>query len=149
MSSRPKPNSNICRGIDEVASLMKEKGYALCDGMIYKKPDEAVFTYVQCSTIRTFIMFCLGNTRIADLLTLYVDRVVELLSDPACGLLKRTTRLYNVIEVLPPGYCFLIKEKRFVKLKKLGDGVTPRAFVRYTYTKDRVPYPLPFIQGTL
>ena len=147
MASKPKADSKICRGLDEVQDLMDEKGYTLCDGMIYKKPEETKFTYVLCCDIRKFILLCLKNRKIADLLTLYVDRVVDLLSDPACGLLKRMERLHNVIEILPPGYCFLVTEKRFVKVKRFAEGHFPRAFVRYKYQKDIVPYPLPFIQG--
>lgn len=126
---------------------MVKKGYALCDGMVYKKPPEAKFTYVLCTTVKKFLMKCLKKHKIAELLTTCIEKVNELLSDPACGLIRPITRLFNAVEVLPPGTLFLIAEKRFVRMKSLDKHHSPRAFVKYVYKSDRVPYPLPFVQG--
>ena len=118
---------------------MNKKGYALCDGMVYKKPPEAK------------VCKCLKKTKLAELLTPCMDKCVEFLSDPACSLITPITHLLNAIEVLPPGTLFLIAEKRFVRMKSLDKHLSSRTFVTYTYTyhQDRVPYPLPFIQGSL
>lgn len=126
---------------------MKERGYALCDGMVYKKPDDAMFTYVKCCSVRDFLMRSLANPEIADLLAHQIDKVSGMLSDPSCGLIKPIKRLHNVIECLPPRTCFLIAEKKFVRMKRFIGSATPRAFVRYEYNKNVVPYPRPFVQG--
>ncbi|XP_066932599.1 uncharacterized protein [Clytia hemisphaerica] len=145
--SKPKPQNKICQAIAEIDRHMKKKGYAICEGMVYKKPKECKFTYVMCSKIKKYLMRCLKITKIAELLTPHIERVTELLSDPDCGLITPMTRLFNVIEVLPHGTCFLITEKRFVKIKKFAPDHTPRTFIRYEYKADRCPYPIPFIQG--
>jgi len=53
----------------------------------------------------------------------------------------------NIIEVLPAGTVFRIAGKRFQTLESFPTGFTPRAFVRYHYFSDRVPFPAPFISG--
>lgn len=145
--SKSKPTSPFCQAVDVIGRLMKEKDYRLCDGMICKRPKDAKFTYVQCSTVREFLMKSLANPKVADVLAHQIDRICNLLSDPSCRLIKPIRKATNIIEVLPPSTCFLIAEKRFVKLKKLNRDLTPRAFVRYHYDKAKVPLPRPFVEG--
>ena len=75
------------------------------------------------------------------------EKISALLSNSSCRLIKPIEIDFNLIEVLPKGTCFHIAGKRFVLHEKLKPGVSPRAFVRYVYEPDRVPYPLPFVQG--
>ena len=126
---------------------MAKKGYALCDGYIYKKVPEAVHTYVYCSTVQDFLMFSLSNPEIADVLTQYVSTVTNLLSNPSCRLIDPITIDFNLIECLPYGTCFNIAEKSFNQIEKMQHGVTPRAFVRYHFCEDQVPLPTPFVSG--
>ena len=128
---------------------MKKRDYAICCGKIYKKAPDSQFSFVYCMTVRTFLKKTLAVPEIANALTSHITAVGNLLSDPACGLMKPIRILYNIIEVLPERMIFLINEKRFYKIRQFPEGCTPRTFVRYTYNKDRVPYPAPFVQGRL
>ena len=61
-----------------------------------------------------------------------------------CGL--KTVVNLNYIEVLPYGTCFNIPKRVFVKDPTDLDG-SPRAYVRYTYTPGKRPFPKPFVEG--
>jgi len=92
-------------------------------------------------------MAVLSNPEVAEVLAPNINAVSSLLSNPSCGMISQIKIEYNVIEVLPDGMCFHICSKKFVKHDFFKKGYTPRAFVPYTFSEDRVPYPLPFVQG--
>ena len=126
---------------------MIKNRYALYEGSIYKKAPDSAFTYVFCCSVRKFLLRSLSNVEIANALVHYQNQVTTLLSDPSCRLIKPLIIDYNLIEVLPSKTCFHIARKEFVVHKSMRKGVSPRAFVRYRYKEDRVPYPKPFVQG--
>ena len=146
-SSKPLPTNPICKAADLLERFMKKKGYAICNGRIYKKAPESQFTFVYCSNVEDFLMRSMSNGNIADAIASYTNTLSNLLSKPSCRLIKPIRRLFNIIEVLPSGTCFMILEKRFVTLKEFPEGCTPRAFVKYEYTKNVVPYPRYFVNG--
>ena len=147
VSARFIPTDPICVAVDYIERHMIKKGFAISQGKIFKKAPDSQFTFVYCLTVNTFLKKLLGIAKVANKLASHISAVTNLLSDADCGLIKPIKILYNVIEVLPEGTIFLISEKKFYKIKQFPKGCTPRAFVRYTYQKDRTPYPRPFIQG--
>lgn len=44
---------------------MDKSGYAICDGHMYKKVPEAMFTYVYCSNVNDFLLFTLSNSEVS------------------------------------------------------------------------------------
>ena len=121
------------------------KNYGLYCGRIYHKCEDAKHTMVFCCSVETFLLSILSNQNVADIVTPFVGMLTQLLSKPACRLIKPITIDYNFIEVLPDGMCFDIAHKCFVKDPVMTGS--PRAFCKYVYNEDRCPYPLKFVQG--
>ena len=147
-TSKPLATSNdpVCKAIAVLDRFMKCKGFGLHKGQIHKKINGSKFTFVYCCSVHDFISRSLRNAEVANVLASRVDQVAKILSNPSCGIIEPFKIDYNLIEVLPAGTVFHIAGKRFVKHKSLN--VSPRAFVKYTYLEDRVPYPKPFVHGT-
>ena len=125
---------------------MEDNEFGLFDGCVYKKIPEAEYTYIYCSGVKEYLLRLLANAEVADQVAPYINPITNLLSEPACRLIKPIKLDYNFIEV-NDGYCFNIWEKKFIKNPKTLKG-SPRAFVLYDYKDDVVPYPKPFIEGT-
>lgn len=143
MSTNP-----ICKAVDVIQRFMRRNQYALYEGSIYRKAPESAFTSVYCCPVKDFLMRSLSNPEIADSLAQCINSVTSLLSNSSCRMIKPLIIDYNLIEVLPTKTCFHITGKFFKLHEAMKPGVSPRAFVKYEYKEDRVPYPMPFIQGT-
>ena len=87
----------------------------------------------------------LGNFEIADVITPHIVQLTSLLSEHACRLLEPIKIDTNFIEV-SDGLCFDIDGKKFIRNPKRLKG-SSKAYVRYTYHKDKIPNPKPFIEG--
>ena len=109
------PSNPVCKAVDSIQRLMKEKGYSLSGGNVFKKVEDSSFTSVYASDVRTFLLRSLANDEIANSLVCHINQVTSLLSSPACRLIRPLEIDYNLIEVLPKGVCFHIAGKRFVK----------------------------------
>ena len=125
--------------------MMRDNGYGLSDGAIFKKVPEAHFSYVYCCSVKEYLLSSLGNVAVADMLAGQIGTLTGLLSEPSCRLIVPTEIDYNFIEVLN-GYCFDIAGKRFVYHPNSLKG-SPRAFVKYKYVPGVVPNPQRFIEG--
>ena len=143
------PTDPICIAADELARFMKHNGYCICRGRVYKKAPDSRFTFVSLQSVEDFVLWSLGNGQVANAVASHVGQLTNLLTKPACRLIKPISIMYNYIEVLPPGTIFVISEKKFIKVRAFPENTSPRAFIKYTYKKDRVPYPKAFIYGEL
>lgn len=139
--------NQVLMAVAVLDKLMKQRGYGLHDGKVYKKIKQSRFTFIYCSSVKTFISRALGNKDVAPYVAPRKEQVTSLLADPSCRLIKPIVIDYNLIEVLPPGTCFHIALKKFIHHESLK--VSTRAFVKYTYHEDRVPYPGPFVEGII
>jgi len=92
-------------------------------------------------------MNSLADAELANVLVPHISAIENLLSNPSCRLIKPIVIDHNLIEVLPPNTCFKISLKKFIQIEEMPLNTSPRAFVRYTYQEDRVPYPKPFVEG--
>ena len=99
--------------VDVVKRYMEKYQYAIFDRTIYKKAPEAVFTYVHCSSVSDFLHQILGNSEIAEQISVHVNLLLSLLSVSSCRLIQPINMDYNFIEVQPKGVCFNIKKKKF------------------------------------
>ena len=131
-----KPTSKINIAIDVVRRIMKKRNYALYDGSIYRLAPDAKFTFVLCSNVKDFLLNMLGNTEVADIILPYMQMITGTLFDQACHLTQPISMAMNLIEVLPAGVCFNIKNKRFELMEEMKDCTSPRAFVRYHILKN-------------
>ena len=126
---------------------MERKRYALCSGNIYKKIKESKYTYVWCCTVERFLDYAMEDENVRSSILSVLNSVTQLLQRASCRLIKQLVIDYNFIEVQPYGTCFNIMKKCFEKDPKMNGS--PRCFIRYEYRKEFVPYPRPFVQGTL
>ena len=137
-----KPLSKIMQAVDVVKRVMCAGNFGIYEGAIYKKIPEASFTYVYCSTVKTYLLSIVASVEIADVVVPFMAQLTKLLSEPACRLVKPIKMDFNYIEV-NNGYCFNIDQKQFEQPENL-DG-SPRAFIRYDCCKT--PYPKLFFEG--
>lgn len=141
-----KPTNALSEALCAVASYMQKRNFGIRNGCIYKKPTEAKYTFVYCSSVEEFLLHSLKDEELRESIILHVNSLINLLSKPACKVIKPIEIDFNFIECLPQGYCFDIFNKCFVKDPADLKG-SPRAFVAYEYVKDSVPLPRPFIEG--
>ena len=139
-----RPTSKFCKAVDLVRRLMAANQFGICDGMVYKKA--GVHTYVFCSTVKDYLLNLLSNVKVADAITQHIQQMTQLLSEPACRLIKPIQIDYNFIEVLPEGMCFNIAKKCFDLNPEELKG-SPRAYIRYKYEEGKIPKPKKFIEG--
>ncbi|XP_066930600.1 uncharacterized protein [Clytia hemisphaerica] len=142
----PMPVSRLLQSITAIKHYMTQNEYGLFDGSVYKKAPQAKFTYVFCSSVHDFVHYLLGCPEIADQIVAQVTPIINLLSVSSCRIIKPLIVDYNFIEVAPYGTCFNISEKCFQVDPPTLKG-SPRAFVKYTYDPDVLPYPEPFVKG--
>ncbi|XP_066912211.1 uncharacterized protein [Clytia hemisphaerica] len=141
------PTDPLCIAADELHRFMKKKHYSICKGRVYKKAQDSEFTYVNLQGIEEFILWALGQNQVANACASHVSSLIRVLSKPTCRLIQPIQIMYNYIECLPAGTIFVISQKKFIKVRSFPSNTSPRAFVKYTYRKDRVPYPKPFLDG--
>ena len=123
--------------------------YGLYKGQIFKKAEEAKYTYVRCCPVEQFVHAILSNKKTADLLAHQVNQIASILINKQCQIIKQLTIDHNLIEVRPFGTSVDINRKMFAKNPLSDDQVgklTPRAYISYTYEKDKVPYPKKFLK---
>ena len=85
----------------------------------------------------------------ADLMASQVNHVVSILSNKGCQMIRQMKIDYILIEIKPFGTCFSIKEKRFIENpigEELIGKISPTAYVSCTYSDEKIPLPLQFIE---
>ena len=127
--------------INDIAIAMKTLDYALYKGKVYKKCEDAKYTYSYKCDVKAFVNSLAANKSFKSRLIRDMKRVIDLLSDSDCELIRPITLDYNLIEV-NQGYCWSIEERKFLKdpipAEKVG-LITPRAFSHYDPFKDPNP----------
>ena len=127
--------------INDIGIAMKRLGYALYNGKVYKKCDEAKYTYTYKCDVETFVHSLAGNEFFKGRLLKDMKKIIDTLANPFCEVIRPLTVDYNLIEV-SDGKCWSLKERRFVENaideKEIGH-VTPRAFSPFDATKEPEP----------
>ena len=104
---------------------------------MYKKCDKAKYTYSYKCEVEAYVNGLAANELFKARLLKDMKRVIEILANPFCEVIRPLCVDYNLIEV-NDGRCWSIKERRFlddaIKDKDIGH-VTPRAFSTYDATK--------------
>ena len=124
--------------INDIGIAMKSMEYALFRGKIYKKCPMAKFTYAYKCEVKAFINCLAANESFKSRLLQNMRKVIDVLADPDCEVIRPICVDYNLIEV-NSGQCWSIKERCFVSSpipeEKIG-VVTPRAFVKFDSSKE-------------
>ena len=126
-----------------------QQPHALCNGMVYVKPPQASFTFVEMTDPNTYLHKLMSNETLKHGILRNLTMLVKLISNAACDLFPKISRNLDLIEVLG-GKCFKISERRFIDTPlKEGDfqKLSPRMFVEYN--PDVQPEPLYFKEGIL
>ena len=127
--------------VNDIGIAMKRLGYALYGGKVYKKCDKTKYTYSFKCEVEAFVNSLAANELFKARLLKDMKKVIEILANPHCQVIRPLCVDYNLIEV-NDGWCWSIKERRFlenaVKDKDIGH-VTPRAFSRYDPKKEAEP----------
>ncbi|KAJ7315079.1 hypothetical protein OS493_038971 [Desmophyllum pertusum] len=127
--------------VNDIGIAMKKLGYALYGGKVYKKCDKAKYTYWYKCEVEAFVNSLAANHSFKGRLLKDMKKVIEILANPHCEVIRPLCVDYNLIEV-NDGQCWSIKERRFlenaIEDRDIG-RVTPRAFSPYDPTKEPEP----------
>ena len=113
-SATMRPTGRLMQAVDVLRRFMELFDFALYDGCIYRRPKEAKYTYVFCSSVHDFVHSALGNEEVAEAIATHTSTIISLLSVSTSRLIKPIEIDFNFIEVLPPGTLFDIEMKCFV-----------------------------------
>ena len=127
--------------VNDIGLAMKKMEYALFRGKMYKKVPLAKYTFAYKCEVRVFINSLAANEFFKARLLKDMRKIIDILSDPDCEVIRPISIDYNLIEV-DGGHCWSIKERRFVNDpiadEKMG-VISPRAFTRYDPDKEPDP----------
>ena len=127
--------------INDISIAMRRLEYALYRGTVYKKCEGATYTYSYKCDVRALVNSLPANESFKARLLRDMKKVIDILADPDCEVIRPIVVNYNLIEV-NEGKCWSVSERRFlnnaIPAEKM-DLVTPRAFSRYDPSK--VPQP--------
>lgn len=137
----PGLGNNLTVLVNDISIAMKSLQYALYRGVVYKKAEKATYTYTYKCDVLVFMHSLAANESFKSRLLSQMKRVVDILSDPHCEVIRPIIVDYDLIEV-GNGYCWSISERRFLKeaipAQKIGQ-ITPRAFSLYDPFKTPDP----------
>ena len=126
-----------------------QKPRVICDGMVYVKPPNAVYTFIEMMDPSTYLHKIMSNETLKHGILRNLQILIKLMCNPSCDLFPREHRNFDLIEVLG-GKCFKISERRFLDTP-LADSdfrkVSLRMFVEFDPEKD--PEPIYFREGIL
>ena len=127
--------------VNDVAIAMSRLGYASYRGKVYKKQEQARYTYSYKCEARAFVNTLATNEFFKSRLVRDMKKVIELLSDPFCELFSPLTINYDLIEV-NSGCCWSIKQRKFangaIKDQQVGK-ISPRAFCPFDPSREPDP----------
>ena len=118
--------------INDISIAMRRLEYALYRGTVYKKCEGATYTYSYKCDVKAFVNSLAANESFKARLLRDMKKVIDILADPDCEVIRPIVVDYNLIEV-NEGKCWSVSERRFlnnaIPAEKMG-LVTPRAFSR-------------------
>ena len=127
--------------VNDIAIAMGKLGYASYRGKVYKKNDQARYTYSYKCEARAFVNTLATNEFFKSRLLREMKRVIDLLSDPFCELFSPLTINYDLIEV-KDGRCWSISRRDFVEdaIEEQQVGkISPREFCSFDSARDPDP----------
>ena len=127
--------------VNDIGIAMKKLGYALTVARCTRNATRQKYTYSYKCEAEAYVNGLAANELFKARLLKDMKRVIEILANPFCEVIRPLCVDYNLIEV-NDGRCWSIKERRFldnaINDKDIGH-VTPRAFSLYDATKEAEP----------
>ena len=127
--------------INDIGRMMSKLGYALHRGMIHKKEDKAMYTYLYKCDVNSFIGTLEGNESFKARLSKYGRSVREKLQNPETQFIRQLKVNHDLIEV-NDGWCLCLSKRQFIQHavneEEIGH-VSPRAFCEYDHEKEPDP----------
>ena len=127
--------------INDISIAMRRLEYALYSGTVYKKCEGATYTYSYKCDVKAFVNSLAANESLKARLVRDMKKVIDILTDPDCEVIRPIVVAYNLIEV-NEGKCWSVSERQFlnnaIPAEKMG-LVTPTAFS--CYDPSKVPQP--------
>ena len=122
-----------------------QQPHALCNGMVYVKPPQESFTFVEMTDPNTYLHKLMSNKTLKHDILRNLTMLVKLKSNTACDLFPKIS---DLVEELG-GKCFRTSERRIIDspLKKDFQKLFRRMFIEYN--PDVEPEPLYFKEGIL
>ncbi|KAL9960427.1 hypothetical protein ACROYT_G033882 [Oculina patagonica] len=124
--------------INDIGIATKRLEYALYRGEIYKKCPMAKYTFAYKCEVKAFINCLAANESFKARLLKDMRKIIDVLADPDCEVIRPICVDYNLIEV-SEGQCWSVKDRCFlanpIQEEKIG-LVTPRAFAKYDPRKQ-------------
>ena len=84
-----RPTNQLCVAVDLDRRMMKEKGFVLCHGRVYKREAESKHTFGYHSPVKEYLHASLSNWEVENVLITHVNQISSLLSNPKRGLIKK------------------------------------------------------------
>ena len=100
--------------INDIFIATRKLVYALYRGTIYRKCEGATYTYAFKCDVKAFVNSLAANEPFKARLLKDMKKVIDLLADPDCEVIRPITVDYNLIDV-NDGYCWSLSERRFLR----------------------------------
>ena len=84
--------------VNDIGIAMKKLGYALYGGKVYKKCDKAKYTYAYKCEVEAYVNGLAANELFKARLLKDMKRVIEILANPFCEVIRPLRVDYNLIE---------------------------------------------------
>ena len=123
--------------------------HVLCKGMVYCKPKDASFTFVEMMDPESYLNKSLATEVLREQVMRHMNALLRVMSNPQCEVFPQIKIDFNFIEV-GGGYCFKISERKFVSCPFSSEDfrkISPRTFV--AYDPSTAPEPKYFKEGIL
>ena len=107
--------------------------HVLYKGMVYCKPKDASFTFVEMMDPESYLNKLLASEVIREQVMRHMNALLHVMSNPQCEVFPQIKIDFNFIEV-NSGYCFKISERKFVTCPFTSEDfrkISPRTFVAY------------------
>ena len=120
---------------------MEKLGYASYRGKVYKKNDQARYTYSYKCEAKAFVNTLATKEFFKSRLLREMKRVIDLLSDSFCEPFSPLIITYDLIEV-KDGRCWSISRRDFVEdaiEEQQAEKISPRVFSSFDSARDPDP----------
>ena len=125
----------LMKAVSDIKGVMANLSnpHVLCRGKVYAKPEDAQFRFVPMMDPDTYLNKLLANSTIRDSILKNIEKLVKLLSNPACELFPQLKLDLDLIEVLNVK-SLKISERKFICTPLQENDfrkTSPRMFISY------------------
>ena len=117
VSIRDSPPSDLFKTLEEInrAMMTFSNPHVLYKVMVYCKPKDASFTFVEMMDPESYLNKLLASEVLREQVIRYMNALLRVMSNSECEVFPQIKIDFNYIKV-SDGYCFKISERKFVPL---------------------------------